>query len=507
MRKIFFKGKTIARALLIAGLTIGCGSELDQEVNGNLSEDEFYITEEDAMQGLIAVYDQYANTYNAIWSSMYLIREISSDDVNAGGSDQNDQAGHQQLDDFKHDASNDQIRDAWGNIWRGVYRANKVVQKTTPDTEIKKRIVAEARVLRAFMYMDLVSFWGGVPIVLVELKPEEYSTIARSSREEVLDMIASELELAIPDLPLKSAYGAGDRFRVSKGTAQGLLGKALLYAGKNTEAAAAFENVITSNEYELESDIMANFDKANEFGEESLFEINYIDFNGNDWGNYAWGNNTEDNIIVQLMGPRGDYYTKATADTLIGGWGFNTPTQSLYNAYTGAGDTYRRTRFVMSEAELEAAGGNWTNPGAWDYEGFFRRKYGSFNNQTGAPVGELNYATNWVLMRYADILLMAAEANHKAGNDTKAQEYLNMVRDRAGLGDVTATGAALFDAIVLERRLELAFEGHRWADLLRWGLADEAFAGNASFNAAKHTLFPIPQTDILASSLEQNPNY
>lgn len=494
--------------LVLVGIIGSCSDYLNQEVNGILDEADFYKTEEDANQGLIAAYDMYSNCYNAIWPSMYLIRDIISDDVNAGGSDENDQAGLQQIDDFIHDSQNPHVEGAWRNLWSAVYRANKVVNETAPTNDVMKRIIAEGRVLRAFMYMDLVSLWGGVPIITDDVPASDYTTQVRATKAEVLAFLQTDLAAAIPDLPLKSAYAAGDKFRISKGTAQALLGKVYLYDEKWDEALEQFEIVIGSNQYELENLINACFDKTNEYGKESLFEINYIDFNGNDWGNYPWGNSTEDNIIVQLCGPRGDYYTAIPGDSLTGGWGFNTPTDELYQAYVDAGDADRREVFLMSETELEDAGGGWSNSSAWDYEGYFRRKYGHFNNQTGGPVGELNYATNFVLLRYADVLLMAAEAAFESGDETKAKDYLNEVRSRPStdLPDVTASGAALLDAIRLERRLELAFEGHRFVDLVRWGLADDELT-DLGFAADKNEVLPIPNSDVISAKLTQNPNY
>ena len=160
----------------------------------------------------------------------------------------------------------------------------------------------------------------------------------------------------------------------------------------------------------------------------------------------------------------------------------------------------------MSQVELVAAGGNWSNPTAYDYEGFFQRKYGAFASQTGGPVSELNYGTNWRHIRYADVLLMAAEAFNKAGNDTKARDYLNEVRQRSDLDDVSATGTALFDAIVKERQLELAFEGFRYSDLVRWGLATQEL-GTLGYQQSKHSLLPIPDFDVKTAALPQNPNY
>jgi hypothetical protein len=161
---------------------------------------------------------------------------------------------------------------------------------------------------------------------------------------------------------------------------------------------------------------------------------------------------------------------------------------------------------IMSKVELVAAGGNWSNDGAWGFEGYFQRKYGAFGSQTGGPISELNYGTNWRQIRYADVLLMASEAHYRANNETKSRQYLNMIRFRAGLTDVTATGTALFDAIVKERQLELAFEGFRYTDLVRWGLASQELGG-LGFQASKHSLLPIPDFDVRTANLTQNSGY
>jgi starch-binding outer membrane protein, SusD/RagB family len=237
-----------------------------------------------------------------------------------------------------------------------------------------------------------------------------------------------------------------------------------------------------------------------------LFEISYTNARSYDWGNFPWGGAPESNIHIQLMGPRSDYYTKAPSDSLIGGWGFNLPRQKLWDAFIAAGDVIRRKQIIMSTAELTASGGAWSNTGAYDFEGFFQRKYGSFQPQTGSPIGELNYGTNWRHIRYADVLLLAAEAYHKSGNDTKARQYLNEVRTRAGLGNVSTSGAALFTDIVKERQLELAFEGYRYIDLVRWGLAATELA-SLGYQQNKHSLLPIPDFDVKTAALTQNPNY
>ena len=492
--------------LLVVFMTSSCKKFLDQPVPGAFAEEDFYKTDQDVTQAVTATYDMMQAHYNSNWGSLYMIKTLLSDESNAGGSDAGDQPGYQTLDNFNFDATNDKVREAWRMSYFTIYRANKVINRTLQETDLRKRLVAEAKVLRAYNYFELVSLWGDVPLVLNDIPPAQYTSTGRKPKAEVYAQIEKDLQEAIAILPLKNAFAGADRFRVSKGTAQALLGKALLYQQKWAEAAAQFETVITSNQYALVSSVGAAFSRAFEFGPESLFEISYTNARSYDWGNFPWGAAPESNIHVQLMGPRGDYYTKAPTDSLIGGWGFNLPKQKLWDAFIAAGDVQRRKQMIMSQAELIAAGGNWSNPNAWDYEGFFQRKYGAYASQTGGPISELNYGTNWRHIRYADVLLMAAEAYNKSSNDLKARGYLNMIRQRAGLADVSASGTALFDAIVKERQLELAFEGFRYTDLVRWGLAAQELGG-LGYQQAKHSLLPIPDFDVRTAALPQNPNY
>ena len=287
-----------------------------------------------------------------------------------------------------------------------------------------------------------------------------------------------------------------------------MLGKSYLYAKKNSESAAAFESVITSGVYSLQEDYSTLFLKDSEFGVESLFEVSYVTTRGYDWGTFQWGGNRamENNITWQLTGPRGDYFQAGTTG-LIGGWGFNYPKQRLYDAFVAAGDNVRKPASVLSLADLRAQGGDWTNESSWGWDGCIRVKYGTrmdeTNGENGA-VAELNYGTNLRLIRYADVLLMAAEANHMSGNDTKAANYLNQVRTRAGLGSYQGD---IMEAIKKERELELCFEGVRFLDLVRWGDAPAAL-GSLGFVAGKHEVFPIPQDEMRNNSkAEQNIGY
>jgi hypothetical protein len=512
--------KNIALIVTVMGATTGCENFLDQPTPGKISQTEFYKSEKDAQQATIAIYDRLSNQYYATWQSMYMLKTMPSDESNAGGSGNGDQTGYQNLDDFTVDSQNDKVQSIWQQCYSVIQRANTTINKTESTSEIQKRLIAEAKALRAYAYFDLVTLWGDVPLVLNDISPSQYVGFPRTSKTEIYAQIEKDLTEAIPDLWLKSKYAAADRFRISKGTAQAILGKVFMYesaavgngglgVNKWSNAAAQFQAVIDSHEYGLEKNLATTFSRKGEFGTESLFELSFIDYQYN-WGNFPWGGAPESNIHIQLMGPRGDFYTKAPSDSLIGGWGFNLAKGKLYNALEV--NDGRKNATVMSLAELRAAGGQWTGETSWDFDGFFQRKYASYSTQTNGTepnVGDLNYGTNFRLIRYADVLLMAAESyNRMGGKDVEALANLNLVRQRPGthLPPVAVTGSALFNAIVHERFIELAFEGFRYPDLIRWGLAEQELSP-LGYKAGKHNLMPIPNADVLSAHLPQNPLY
>lgn len=506
MRNTYLKSTILALAVLIS--ISGCKKFLDQPVPGKLSEEEFYKTDEDANLAIIAVYDILQSDYwNGGWNSMLMLKVMPSDESNAGGANDGDQPGYQDLDKYRATSMNDKVSMAWQKCYVGIYRANKIINKIQQENDLRKRIVAEAKFLRAYNYFDLVTLWGDVPLVTDDVDPTKYTEVGRTPKADVYKRIEADLKEAIDVLPLKSAYSPVDKFRVSKGAAQALLGKVYLYQKNWNEAVKYFNFVIDSKEYDLEATTAAAFSKKNEFGKESLFEISYSNTSAYDYGNFPWSGTPESNIHVQLWGPRGDAgYVKATADSLLGGWGMNLPKRKLYNAYVAAGDEIRRKNTVMSIEELRAGGGAFNEAGVFDFDGVFQRKYGSFASQSGGSVSELNYGTNWRFIRYADVLLMSAEANYRAGDEPGARRELKKVRLRSNLGEITAAGDALFQAIVKERQLELAFEGFRYLDLIRWDLAVQEL-GTLGFVAGKHELLPIPNNEVVTGKLGQNPHY
>lgn len=493
--------------VLVAFVAItSCSKDfLETDPIGKLAVDDFYKTDADAMNGLIAAYDilQWQNAMD--WQSVYLAKTLPSDESSCGGSSSGDQPPLQEMDQLTFSSGNPVVRDAYKSNYYGIFRCNMVITKVEPINDFRKQIIAEAKVLRAYYYSELVMMFGRVPLILQELAPSAYKQ-PQAEIAAIYAQIELDLKDAIAVLPVKSALADGDKFRVTKGTAQALLGKVMLYQEKWKDASDAFESVINSNEYQLSTDYSTLFKQSQEFGSESIFEVMYITTQGYDWGTFQWGGNRnmENNISWQLCGPRGDYFVAGNSG-MIGGWGFNYPTSACYTAFE-TGDI-RRAATVWSVEDLRGLGGDWTGTDAYGFNGFFRVKYGTFADETAGPVNELNYGTNLRLLRFADVLLMASEAYYRQGLEDKSRTELNKVRSRAGLTDVSASGTSLFDAIVKERQTELAFEGVRYFDLVRWGLAPQVL-GSSGFVAGKHEHFPIPLDEITNNDLiSQNAGY
>lgn len=510
MRNYIIKITVLISAILVFN---SCSeSLLDIEQKGVTTQDNFYKTDEEALQGVVAAYQQM-QIYN------FLTKLCLSDDVYTGGGARADQVTFEELNEFTFGASNVAISAAFKQYYHSIYLANKVVDLTDDTSSERKKIIAEAKAIRAFYYFDLVTLWGDVPLVLHELDASEYSQEAVPA-SEIWNQIETDLKEAIEVLPLKSQQSEAAVFRFSKGAAQSLLGKAYLFQKKYNEAASMFENIINSKEYGLIGDYSRILRADSEFGSESILEAPHTA--------QFWATTTSPNsafYTFALLGPRGGFFLPGNTG-LLAGWGFANPTPSIYQAFMDAGDEIRRKSSIMTEAEINELGGSLRNTsGDLPYAnvGSIRLKYGSWADETTLPLDKFSYGTDFRLIRYADVLLMAAEANNRNGNDGKALQYLNEVRARVSLPGLSVTGDELFDKIKKERRLELAFEGQRFQDLVRWGDApallvnqgkqiprgngqyyDISDAGFKSYNV----LLPIPENELrVNSNLSQNTGY
>ncbi|MEO1029988.1 MAG: RagB/SusD family nutrient uptake outer membrane protein [Bacteroidota bacterium] len=484
---------------------------------GTQDLETFFLEEANVETAVIGVYDLMQLNYGRDWHSAFLVKLLPGDDANAAGGNSGDQQQLQDIDDYTNVvSSNASIASIWDIYYRTIALSNLIIENVQDSSlSNRDRVLAEVKFMRAWCYFELTTMFGDIPLRLSVPQGAADFGIVKSPRADIYAQIESDLADAIAGLPNRA--GTADNFRVSKGTAEALMGKVLVFQEKYSESLPFFQNVITGSDYDLEPNPEDVWSVDKEFGIESLFEIGYVSTSGRDWGNIAWGGRNESNLHIQLMGPRGDGIFGLDGTGLINGWGFNLPTSKLLMAFEDAGDVVRKAATVMTEAELLAAGGS-VDPSAatggviWDYEGGIRIKYATKEEDTSPDgVRELNYTTNFRLFRYAEVLLLAAEAYNKTGQDANARTELNKVRNRAGLADIDGalSGDNLFEAIVDEKYLELAHEGQRFWDLVRWGRAATELSGTGY--SAKNDLFPIPITEIEKNTEmtmdDQNPGY
>lgn len=455
---------------------------IEREPAYSIDSENYFNSETDYYNALIASYDLLQATYvNA------LLGEIASDNTLCGGGDANDVIGFQQVDDMIHTEINDNLRDIWNWMYAGVNRANYLLEfQDKTDFEGREIIIAEARFLRAYYYFELVKWFGPVPVKETRFNLGDETIIPRSPVEDVYALIESDLIYASNTL----SYTAPQVGRATKGSAQALLGKAYLYQEKFSEASVVLENLIQNGPYELVSDYDTIFEDEGENNMESVFEVQYTDIQG---ASFDCLQCSEGNVAVGFSGIR-----SYDGPLFSSGFSFNVPTQETVDQFE-EGDLRKDVAILDIESWAAETGASYGT--GYEHTGYFNRKYLPRKRPEEAA-GDLNLTNpnNYRAIRFADVLLMAAEAFNRGGiNDAKAQQYLNRVRDRAfGNTDhqVSATGSSLTDAISDERRVELVGEGHRFFDLVRTGQGSEI----NGFTPGKNELFPIPLEEIQFSN-------
>lgn len=556
MKKIRIFVKAAITSLVVLGLG-SCSDWLKEPTPGQTNLADYYTTWQAALENVNAAYTPLAWEYQGTYYAEWFIGDIVSDDALKGGQYiQSDMADVYDMENWKTQTDNELLLQYYRAKYQGIQRCNLVLERVPGmDPELfdeeeyqcvdglQERIIGEAYFLRAFYYFQLVRVYGGVPLVLNNLLTDADWQQPRATAEAVYDQIVADLTEANKRLWLRSdsRFADTDLGRVTKGAAQAMLLKVNLYRHQYEEARAWGDSIILSNEYSLETDYADNWLLENENGVESVFEIQYMEDPSSDYGE---GNGFSRGTFTQIL------TRSRSQDPMFGsnaGWGFNKPTHNLYDEYE-EGDPRR-------DVTIWDATGHMTNESEEIYCGtpYCSRKYAWYTtdadgNVTGANTlahasrGPLNYK----LIRYADVLLMYAEACEAAGGAGKcgktAEQALNEVRQRAranaadpdALPDwpgysIKVNGQEIADptlqqAIRHERRVELAMEGHRWFDICRWGGFDnqgvkahmDAYAATesqeardemADFVAGKHELFPIPEEERMLNPMEQNPGY
>ncbi|MDO7885814.1 RagB/SusD family nutrient uptake outer membrane protein [Hymenobacter cheonanensis] len=512
--KTFPRIFTLALGLSLSLGVQSCKTFLDVSPQGQQTTDNYYTTADEckaAVMGCYALADQ-----DGWWKidRTRMFGDAGSDDAWKGNSIAGDQREFGDFARFFWLPNNEWFDNRYTHIYQSIGNCNAAlvgIDKAPIDATVKQQLLGEVKFIRAYNYFELVKGFGGVPLVLTPVSPSESLTIKRASAADCYAQIIKDFQDAAAVLPEKNARASTDKGRATKGAANAYLAKAYLFTEQWSLAQQAAETVINSGQYSL-GDFNNVWSVNNPNGVESVFELNYN-------ADQTFGLGT---ALTVVMRSRAD-----------GGWGFNTPSSNLEQAF---GNDPRRQWTIIKQGDNvgpKTASFDYSNYDTKPSEnesGRISRKM--FLQLADRPANELDHSPlNRIELRYADLLLMHAEASNKLGQDAKALTSLNLVRARANRlspGTVlprTSAGAQLLSDIWLERRLELAMEGHRYYDLVRQKRLVEVMK---AFNAAQLTstdpydkgkvkdqisatnnLFPIPtpQIQLSGGTVTQNPGY
>ena len=505
--KISVMNKYIYLLAVVFGLS-GCNDFLELSPTNKVIETDYYKTQEDLTEALVAAYDPLKwNAYNA-YSSYELVSNIMSDDAETGGSTVSDQPQLQRVNDFTNWVTPTNLPEGlWGRSYEGVNRANIVIEKCpllpegTMSEELRDRYVAEAHFLRVFYYFQLWRFFGYIPYYETNLGLDDITTVPQLQPDEVYAKLIEDLDNnVIGKLP--KVVPANEKGRATNGAAIAMKARIVLYQNDDTkmkEIASQLKELITdpAYQYDLIPDYKVLFDDEYEWCKESVFEVNYTEIgNSNDWAGKA----NQGNSDIIMLGARG---LKDPNNVYVEGWGFAPVTKALNDAFLS--NDPRKWTTIIDHEEFRAEGGTISSD-VNQYTGYSVRKYhprAGYSSTVGTEA--LNYKNNYRVIRFSDILLMASEALLRSGGSVgEAQDYYARVVKRA-MGDDYKVPAVSLDNIYKERRYEFAMEGIRYWDLVRTNQAKDFIKG---WDDTKKYL-PIPQSEIDKSDghLVQNPHF
>ena len=549
--------RTICLVLVCGLMMTGCKDYLTEIEPGTTRLDDYFTSTAAATANVTGCYVPLMWEYNNTYCSEWFIGDIVSDDALKGGGSTTDMADAYDMENWRTTAQNTLLLDFYRAQYIGIGRCNLAIKYISNmevgidkdfTAEMKNRLLGEAYYLRAYYYFRLVRVYAGVPLVTEVVDDAAKWGTPRATVDAIYTQILEDLEVANQYLWVRSKLTDDDLGRATKGAAQAMLLKTNLYmaspywsqqvskaqADCYRDAKAWGDSIILSEEYSLCPNYEDNFTLVGENGQESVFEIQYAE---EDWGDYGDGN--DPNNFGHTSGSFTQILMRSRSTLIGGGWGFDKPTQNLYDEFEQA-DSVRRDVAILNPADSLIE-----TPTQEIYLGsrYLNNKYAMYRDSTvnGAGFGQWGiHASRGPLnnrqIRYADVLLMYAEACLGAGDEGTAKTYIDKVRDRVGLSGVGAysikvNGQEIATPTVEqclrhERRMELAMEGHRWFDLVRWqgvdgkGLKEhmDAYAAMESkeaqthmqtFVKGKHEIFPIPQEEIQLNptQMEQNPGY
>ena len=511
MKKIIF-----SVALLSAGMTLTSCSEdlLEIEQKATNSTDSFYKTDADAKSAVTAMYATFAEEISGnegIWNAYIMGLNYASDDVFPAGGDIADHSGFRECGEFRYDTSFGPVSALYNHIYKSIYSANLVINYfggDKADSQVKKEAVAQARVMRAWAHMLAAQVYYQPPIVdhlIVDDKPTN-----AESQKAIFDFCIKECEEAMSDIPERN--GQSDQegaWYATKGFAQFVAGKSALFAGDNAKAASLLKPLVESSNYALvPGDRFRDlFHVEGDGCEEKIFEINFSANSAASTGaGWAYGNKRGRWMVANVLNWRGDDIVGGGTNPQIcstGGWGGGSINHEFaHKMLANDGDSYRRKATFLTSDEFfyDATLCPWTNDveaggtlstraeKEFDPNRGIKKDAGSFSRSDVMEVkmmmhpndcdpnkvaGDNCNNTNLCLARLGEAYLLYAEACLASGNTAEALKYVNKIQQRAG--SKTISSSVDLQTIQDEKQYELWFEGCRWFDIVRWGIAKQCW--------------------------------
>lgn len=479
--------KLLYTLALLAFVWSGCDGFADLPPISQRSVAEYYDQPQDFEVALNGAYGslQQSGTYGR---NYWILLEMRSDNTDQGPDVTGLARALTVINDFQESTTSEELQGAWSDSYRGIEQCNIIldqIEDVEAEQAFKDRIRGEALFIRSLLYYNLTVAFGHITLKTEATPSSDPGASAAESQVDdpraVFTQVAGDLEEAQALLPARSALGSGDIHRATSGAANALLGKVYLTLGEAEAAQTALERVVASDEYALLNDYADLWGPDNEHNAESLFEVQFRS-----------GGVGEGSPFTNTFAPSSNYLLPS-GETLEGeGLAENRPTEAMRNAYEP-----NDLRFDVSMDTV------YTNASSGEVEeALYIRKFESQPFQTE------DADNNWPVLRYADVLLMLAEAvgpDGAAADGRSGWALIDAVRDRAGLGAVTQDD--FYQRLLQERRIELAFENHRWTDLKRfdaqYGLSLES-AFDEEDRTPSRPLFPIPQREVDVAGLAQN---
>ena len=490
-----------------------CKKFVEVEPRGQFTESGYYKDEAQAFSGLVAVYDILGFQSGGFITKVD-VAVSAGDEAYAGGGGSNDVPGLQVISNYTLDAATGPQDQLWLSGYQGVYRANVLLSKlpgVTMDESKKKRFAAEAKLLRAYYYFDLVRFFKNIPLILAPISnPQDAYNVLQVAPADIYAQIEKDLKDAIAETNLPDKVPAStEAGRVTKGVAHALLGKVYLFQKKYTQAAAELALVNgtpgqlnATYGYQLIPNFADLWKVSNKFNSEAILEITHTSSSSGTWNCLTC---SEGNILGIMVGPRGYSRINPNAPDYVSGYSFLPVIKTFYDAMRF---DPRNQPSIANLDSLEKAGQVKYEKGYMN-SGYFIEKFAGREADRSRSGGnsELNFPQDMYEIRLADTYLMEAEAIIVGGGNTaRAGQLISAVRTRAYNDGKTYTVAPTLDNVINERKMELAFEGHRWFDLVRWGQAPTALAFKG-FKAGKNEILPIPLQELENTKILQSKEY